>query len=163
ISLTTFDKSISAAGGIFFKTNVRKLTNMLGKYVYEMQDPCSRQTAASSMATASISSVALGLMGNYFQWFSSTLGRVISNILLVPTDDMLARNIKASINLSVKENKKRMESESDVESNQTSCEQAITVGKNIGEAAGFSASVLATSLAVGQMDPSSKNAGLVAA
>lgn len=163
ISMTKFDKSLSAAGGIFFKTNVRKLSNMLGQYIYAMQNPVARRVAGSALAAASVASVVTGVVGNYFHWFSNSLGSVVNSLLLVPPADIVARTIKSTIKLSTKANKRRMQYADVLDQDKTCCQKATDKVKKLGEAAAFTLPILGTALAVGQMNLNSSNAGLVAA
>lgn len=175
ISMAKIDDSLTAATGVFAKTNIRELTNIAGKYIMDMQDSCRRKAAGVNLTIASIAATTVGYAGTYLQWFNNLPGTIAKSLLIVPGSDIGARVLKESVKGAVREEKKARKAAKQAakeagitlqEPEETRKERAVRYLKKGLEAIAFTLPVLGASLGVGQMinptDKNTANAGLVA-
>lgn len=165
VSLTTIDQNLSAAGGVFLKTNMRVLSDVVGKSIKKLETPFLRIAAGGAMAANTAAAYTFALIGNSLGWFSNILGKAASDVLIVPSSDIASRTIKASIKADIKQKKKEKNRQNTPE--QTCAEKWQKNAGKIASAVITTLPIVASSAVVGQfVDPTSntaQNSGVVAA
>lgn len=106
LSLTVVpERNLCATGGIFFKTNVRTLSDILGKAIISLQNPCLKAVVGGATAISSVAAYTLALVGSPLGLYSSIWGKLAATALIVPPSDVASRTVKASIKADLKEKK----------------------------------------------------------
>lgn len=99
------EKNLAATGGIFFKTNIRNLSDMIGKTLFSLENPRLKALAGTAMAVSSTAAYTLALVGTPLGWFKSSWGKLAGTVLIVPPSDIASRTVKASIKADLNEKK----------------------------------------------------------
>lgn len=171
LAMAKVDDSLSAASGIFVKLNIRELTNIAGKYLYEIESSTKRKSAGIAMGVGAVATTAIGYVGSYLKWFNNTSGTLVQSLLIMPGSDIAARTLKESVKVAIKEEKAALKTQRALVASEDTLPESILqrvtrYGKKSIEAALFTAPVIGASLAMGPMiDPKDKNtskAGIVA-
>lgn len=99
------ERNLSAAGGIFFKTNIRNLSDIVSKQLVSLDNPCVKALAGTATAISSVAAYTMALLGSPLGWYSSTFGKLAGTALIVPPSDVASRTVKASIKADLNERK----------------------------------------------------------
>lgn len=161
VSLGSSNKTLSAVGGIFFKSNVRQLLDVAGQGIYHLETPWIRKSLGAAVGIAAVSSLVAGFAGNYFNWFSGTWGALISSVLIIPPADIASRTIKATIKAGQKERKNALKSA--IANDEDTCwDKTKKIAQNAATITLITAPVVGAAYAVGQAEPGAQNPGIVA-
>ncbi len=161
-TVAKLDPILNAACGIFYKVQMRRVMDEVGKSIANLENRTTQRIAIAGMVFSLLASGTLNISAISQNWLTPSQISFLTPLLILPAFDTFSRLVKENVKIQVKADKKKQK-DANAEVAKTPMEKMEDGAIQLGKFTGFASIVLGSVGLTTQGDLPSKSAGVAAA